>query len=138
MSDQPGGLPYLNRYLAVLTASVVGITLIGYLLAVAAGIALPMGALAVLPPMIGALHVGQHWGRERGHVPEARAAWRWAGAGALVYLALIVVLAVPMFGVIRNVLGLAVVLAVLTTLMTVLLNRFFLSIGARSAVAGRG
>jgi hypothetical protein len=135
MSDAPEGLPYLGRYLAVLVAVVVALTVAGWLLARFAGFFLPPGAAAIIPPMAGALHVGQVWGRERGEVPEGRTAWRWAGVAGLVYLALILVLLVPVAGAASQVLGLAAMLVTGAVLMAVLVNRFFLTIGARSGVA---
>jgi hypothetical protein len=136
--DVPDGTAYLGRYLAVLVAVVMALAVLGWLLASFAQVYVPPGAAAVIPPMVAALHVGQHWGRDRGAVPSGRAAWRWAGVAGLVYLALILVLIAPVAAAASSILGLAAVLVAGATAMAVIVNRVFLSIGARSAVARNG
>ena len=65
-------------------------------------------------------------------------AWRWAAVAGMVYFALILVLLFPMMGAVQNVLGLAIILIVGAVVMAILVNRFFLTIGARSTVARSG
>jgi hypothetical protein len=137
MSDHPDGLPYLGRYLTALVVAVIGLTLLGWLMATFLGLLLPPGAAAIVPPMAAALHVGQVWGRERGEIPSGRAAWNWAMVAGFVYLALILVLLVPVAGPASRMLGLAFMLIGGVTLASILVNRFFLTLGARSGVARR-
>ncbi|TFL16826.1 ABZJ_00895 family protein [Jannaschia formosa] len=140
-SEAPSGdLPFLGRYLGVLLLALVAMVAAGWALAMA-GIALPFGAAAILPPIAAALHCGQHWGRVRGTVPGGRVAWRWALVAALVYLALLIVLAVPfVLPALATIMPFVLMILGGTVLMTILINRFFLVIGARSGVArgGRG
>ncbi|PWJ20346.1 ABZJ_00895 family protein [Jannaschia seohaensis] len=132
----PGGaLPFLGRYTVVLVATVMALTLLGWVLH-RVGVALPPGAAAILPPIAGALHVGQHWGRTRGQAPDGRTAWRWALVAGLLYAVLLIVLALPLLGAIApEFLPVLVMLLGGTTLIAILINRFLLSMGARSGVA---
>ncbi|WP_371154201.1 ABZJ_00895 family protein [Jannaschia sp. 2305UL9-9] len=138
MTDTPRA-PYLGRYLVVLILVMIGFAVLGWGLLRFAGIAIPGGAVAIVPPMVAALHVGQTWGRERGEIPDNRTAWRWSLIAGLVFLALQLVtlpLVLATLTLSPDVIQLFVILIGGTTIMSVLVHRFFLTIGAKGAIAG--
>lgn len=138
MTETPR-VPYLGRYLTVLTAVIVGFAVLGWALLRFAGFAVPGGAVAIVPPMVAALHVGQTWGRERGEMPDNRTAWRWALVASLVFLALqllLLPLVLTTVAVSPGILKLMALLIGGTTIMSVLVHRFFLTIGAKGTIAG--
>ncbi|GIT95583.1 hypothetical protein JANAI62_22060 [Jannaschia pagri] len=131
--------PYLGRYLAVSAAVMVGIGAVNISLRIFTGYSLPSGAASIIPPMIAALHVGQVWGRDRGSVPDNRTAWRWAGVAGLVYLALqmlIVPVVIARANHTPEIIALVAVIIAGVTLAAIVINRLFLTMGAKGAVAG--
>ena len=132
----------LRHYVTILVVSWAAMLAAGILLGRYAGVSLPAGAVAILPPMIAAMVAGRRIGGETGIVPEGPAAWRFAGFGALIYLALQVLLAAMTYAALLRAgggppaAGLAFLLAMLcvVTAIAVLVNRLFLSVGARSVV----
>ncbi|UWQ16170.1 ABZJ_00895 family protein [Jannaschia sp. M317] len=138
MSDTPR-TPYLGRYLIAVLALTIGFMVFVNLVARLTGILLPGGAVAILPPMIAALHVGQVWGKERGAVPESAVAWRWAAVAGLVFLAVQLLLMPVMLAgagaITGQMMGLIAGLVAGTTIMAVLVHRLFLVMGAKGAVA---
>ncbi|MEL6586968.1 MAG: ABZJ_00895 family protein, partial [Pseudomonadota bacterium] len=100
----------------------------------------PSGAMTIIPAMAAALHAGQTWGKERGTIPESREAWRFAFVGGLIFLALqlfLLPMALATLGSeLTSAMRFLVPVLVLVTVVTILLNRFFLVMGAKGT-AGR-
>ncbi|MGB3406384.1 MAG: ABZJ_00895 family protein [Jannaschia sp.] len=130
--------PYLGRYLVAMIGVTIGLTVLRIALIQVAGIALPGGALAIIPPMAGALYAGQAWGRERREVPANAIAWRWALVAGIVYLAVqLLILPLSLTGaqITTSLLTTLAAIIAVTAIVAVFVHRFFLTIGAKGAIA---
>ena len=133
--------PFLVRYTLVLVGTHIALTALGMIVVQVFAVAIPSGAIAIIPPMIAALAAGQGWGRAIGAVPDSAAAWRFAVFGGLIALAL--QLAIAMFALVAlsgfqldtgAMLTLMAIMAVVFVI-SVLVNRFFVTMGAKACAA---
>ncbi len=137
VGETRAGTPYLGRFALVVFGAMVAVIAVRIVVAQVFAYALPLGATATIPPMAAALHVGQVWSKALGAVPAPREMWRFAGFGALIYLALrlpLSLLALVGMGSGGTAMGLAVVLELFVALASLLLIRFLLANAARGQV----
>ena len=131
--------PFLGRYLRILVLTTVALTVLSMVLTRWNLVAVPAGALAILPPAIASYLAGRAWGQAEGVGPSGRAAWIWSILAALAYLA-VQVLLLPLaflggpFG--REMLLPGVGILAMASLAAILVHRVFVALGARHGAAG--
>ncbi|SFJ60313.1 ABZJ_00895 family protein [Jannaschia pohangensis] len=135
--------PWIGRYALTLVLTWGGLMVVGVLLSRFAGISLPGGAVAILPPIAAAMVTGQAWARQTGALPPNGPAWKLACVGALLYFMMQIVVAGGAFASLSRVtegvvtpdrlfitFGLLAVLCVVSAGV----GRLFLTFGAKSAL----
>lgn len=129
-----------RRYIPVLVATWIALLVSGFLLESHTGVSVPAGTVAILPPILAALVAGQTVGQATGPGPTGRAAWGFAVLGAMVcfgflmFVAAITLASSTPGGETADptrLAGIASILALFSA-FAVLLNRLFLSHGART------
>ncbi|QPH53876.1 ABZJ_00895 family protein [Pontivivens ytuae] len=142
MTDEPR-TPYLGYYLAILVAAIIGMAVLIFVVQWLTGVNIGGGATAIVPPMAAAMLVGQRWAKQRGATPTSKEAWRFAFVAGLVFFALQILLAlmVAASGVLGPVnqgfIGLMVGLVIAYTAVAILMHRWFVMMGARSALKAK-
>lgn len=141
MTDQPR-TPFLGTYILVWIGSAVAIGLLTGILATATGIDLRNGGMAVLPPLFAAVFAGRRWGQSLGAVPDGRAAWRFAAVAAVAAFAIQILLLLLLLAGTGSVggseLGIIIGVMLFITLVTLLINRWFVIVGARDGARRAG
>ncbi|RED11256.1 ABZJ_00895 family protein [Pontivivens insulae] len=142
MTEQPR-TPYLGQYVLILIAATAGIFVLRLGAASLFDVELGAGGLALLPPLLGAIFCGRKWAMERGSVPQANVAWRWAIVAGIAFLALQILLTplvlINMGGALDGSAATVLVLGLaLFTAIAIFVNRFFLVMGARGVLKNPG
>ncbi len=129
------GTPHLWRFTLVVLAALAVILIVRLLVTQIFGHVISGGATAVLPPIAGAIHVGQVWGRAATGVPSGPAMWRFAVMGGLIHLGVrLPFTLLSLTGLERpgNLIGLVLALEALVLVVSVLVIRFLLVHAARA------
>lgn len=138
--------PWFGRYFAVLFATWGGLLVAGILLERFFGFSLPAGGVAVIPPMMAGLHVGQRWAEAQAAPMPSRPAWLLAAIGGGVYVLAQAALFVLVLTSLSRAGGAApggtaisvgLGLLALVGLASALLGRLFLGLGAKGALKRR-
>ena len=136
-SDRPR-TPYLGSYILIYVGTILAVIVTVMLVRAIFAVDIGNAGTAILPPIAAALLVGQRWARAAGAVPPSPEIWRFAIVAAVAAFALMVLAALaslaalgPDAGDLAPYVG-GIVL--LFTALTVLLNRWFVMLGARMAL----
>ncbi|MCT4554459.1 MAG: ABZJ_00895 family protein [Pelagimonas sp.] len=136
----------LKRYAIVFVLAILGLIVVGIALA-PLGVKLPTGISVWMPPMLAALNAGTKYGEQHGAAPPKAEAWRLARLMTLVAIAIHILLSVGFiavsvpsqgWGLLAAIgpVGMIIIVLVMVA-VTFLSNRFFLGLGAKTALKAK-
>ena len=135
--------PWFGRYFGVMFLTWGALVVAGILLGRFAGVNLPGGGVAVIPPMIAGLHIGQKWAEASGDMPPSGPAWQLSAIGGGVYALAQAALFIGVSASLSRVGGAGPALPATLALLAVLgliaipVSRFFMTLGARGVLRQR-
>ena len=136
-----------KRYALWAAGTAVFLQVLSMAVAILFGFDISNAGMFIIPPMAAAMIEGQKWVREHKAMPETSDLWRWSRSGAVILFGVYLILFV-LFGMVvpevraalsqSAVAGLVVVFLILICAFSILINRWFLGISARSEFARLG
>ena len=136
-----------TRYALWAAGTAVFLQILSMAIAAAFDFDISNAGMFIIPPMAAAMIEGQKWVREHKAMPEASDMWRWSRSGAVILFGVYLILFV-LFGMVvpevraalsqPAVAGILVVFLILLCAFSIVINRWFLGIAARSEFARLG
>lgn len=136
----------IRRYTLVFLGVSVGLWVLSLLVMQIFKFDIANGGMMILPPMVAAMVEGNKFAQQNGRLPEKGDMWKFARIAALVVLAISMVFTAVMTFVIpelRNLMaqrmggGILMAAVLVQALVAFLVTRFFLGLGAKSALNRR-
>ncbi len=133
----------IRRYALIFVGVAVGLGLLSLAVQALFGIDIFNGGMAIIPPMTAAMIEGHRYAMKEKRLPESPDMWRFSRSAALVVLAIAMVATVALSFVVPQMRALMAMRAgggilmgvvLLQTLLAFLVTRYFLGLGARSAL----
>jgi len=136
----------IRRYTLVFLGVSVGLWILSLLVMQIFKFDIANGGMVILPPMVAAMIEGHKFAGQNGHLPEKSDMWKFARIATLVVLALTMIFTVVMTFVVpelRSLMaqrmggGILMAAVLVQALVAFLVTRFFLGLGAKSALNRR-
>ena len=140
------------RYIGIFLGTALVLAIAIWALRALAGVNLASSGIGIIPPLIAAMVAGQVYARDTGRVPDSAEAWRFAVVATLISIGLAAGLAViaglllpvqvaalraEVMPAVGTMVSIAAGFLGFLVGVTVLVNRFFLTFGARNMLKGQ-